>query len=453
MGVRRVARFALSARHGLVIVFSLITFLLLGAAVIEARSVLTSSLYATADADAAREARLTADLGLVAALSSGRLSARDLRLAGTEFAVARRDSPLTGVVIRRPNGSVVFAAGTGRAVARGGGPAPDVDATIPLGPRVGNAVAVFHYSRTGIERDLAHATRHLYLAGGVAGVVMYLAILPLLAGLANRIPLAIDPARRSAIAELKAALARDELTVHYQPKIAIATGRVVGVEALVRWRHPERGLLSPGAFLPVAESSPQLLSELTERVLDLAASDCANWLRAGRELPVAVNVPGPFLLDESLAGIVREALDRYRLPSRMLTLELTEGALMEEGAEMSESLRELRTIGVSLSMDDFGTGYSSLLRLRVLPLDELKIDRLFIAGITRDDRDLGITRLVIDLGLKLGLRVVAEGVEDEATLELLRSLGCPVYQGFYATPPIPFSELCEWMSGRGVLSG
>jgi diguanylate cyclase len=315
-------------------------------------------------------------------------------------------------------------------------------------------VVEFHFSRAGVERNLTSAKGRIYQLTAAAGLVLYLAILPLLARIAKRVPLPTDPARKAALAELETALTGGELILHYQPKIDLSSGVVAGVEALVRWNHPRKGLLSPAEFLPLAESSPDLLAALTYQVLDRAMRDCAAWLRDGRALPVAVNVAAPVLLEQPLGRIVRETLERYSLEPGMLTLEFTESALMEPGADVTAPLADLRSLGISVSMDDFGTGHSSLARLHSLPLDELKLDQSFIAGIAADARDLRITRLIVALGIDLGLRVVAEGVEDKATLDLLRELGCSVAQGFYpvtaparrATPSMARSRGAWWCS-------
>lgn len=465
-------RFRLTARHGVLAGFALATLLVLIAGALATRSLLSTSLYQAADQEAAREARLVATLGLTAALSSGRLSASDLKTAASEYNAVRRTVPLTGAVIwnaSRP----VFAAGIGRIDAAGKGPSriaararstgrtqvtsssepgvgTTIEAAVPLSPRGLGSVAEFQFSRAGVERNLSQAMDRLYVLIGVAALIMYLAILPLLARLARRIPLPPDPSRKEALAELGAALARRELVLHYQPKMELSTERIVGVEALVRWRHPRRGLLGPAEFLPIAEADPGLLAALTCQVLDRALRDCANWRAAGRTLPVAVNVAAPVLTEGTLVQIVGETLSHYDLEPHLLTLELTEGALMERSTDVTKALMDLRALGISLSIDDFGTGHSSLARLRSLPLDELKVDRSFIASIASDDRDLGITRHIIDLGIDLGMRVVAEGVEDAETLELLRSLGCSEAQGFHLSRPVPEAELREWLALRPV---
>jgi len=257
-----------------------------------------------------------------------------------------------------------------------------------------------------------------------------------------------SPFRRAATADLKRGLTQREFVVHYQPKVEITGGQVMGVEALVRWNHPQRGLILPAEFLPTAAEAPSLLAELTAQVLETALNDCASWRDRGLELSLAVNIATEVLLERPLIGLVEGALRANRIAPSWLTLELTEGALSEREAEVTRTLKGLRGLGVSLSIDDFGTGHSSLARVRALPLNELKVDRSFIAGIANDTRDIGIARHVIELGLELGMQVVAEGVEDKPTLEVLRSLGCTMAQGFYISPPLAEDQLRRWLASQ-----
>ena len=458
----------LNARQGLLVLFALAMLILIGAGVLTSLTLLRTSLYTAARQDAEREARLVADLGLSAALSHGHLSRRDLRLAATEYDVAHHDLPLTGVVLWTPSGTAVFARGSGKAltsthsepeVVRAAlltgktqvtdstaGRAPEtVEAAVPLGARAHDAVAEFPFARSGIQRNLDAAKGWLYLLAAAGALTMYLAILPLLARLADRVPLPADPGRRHLQSQLRSALSRQEFVVHYQPKVEIASGGLAGVEALVRWNHPSRGLLPPSRFLPAVESSLQLLIGLTCQVLEIAVRDCAAWLEAGHSVPVAVNMAPAALLDPALVRTVRRTLDRHGLAPRMLTIELTENALMEPGSDVTAPLHELRALGLCVSIDDFGTGNSSLARLRTLPLDEIKIDRSLIACIATDERDLGIARHIVHLGIDLGLRVVAEGVEDERTLRVLRTLECEIAQGFHVSRPLPEEELGAWL--------
>ncbi|WP_232295273.1 EAL domain-containing protein [Parafrankia sp. EUN1f] len=227
--------------------------------------------------------------------------------------------------------------------------------------------------------------------------------------------------------ELRTAIARDELIVFYQPQ-AVATGRIVGVEALVRWRHPTRGLLPPGAFLPIAERSA-LIGAMTRWVLDEALRQCAVWRGQGLHVPVSVNLSPRMLVLDDLPDLVTAALARHRLPPDLLTLEITESALVTQPGRAAAMLRELRSKGVKLSLDDFGTGYSSMEMLKALPFDEVKIDRGFVVDVRGSLQDAAIVRSVLDLGHRLGLRVVGEGVEDERTLRLMTELGCDILQG------------------------
>ena len=249
------------------------------------------------------------------------------------------------------------------------------------------------------------------------------------------------------VGELRRALTGDELEVHYQPKADLRTGRVDGVEALVRWRHPERGLVPPDEFVPLAESSG-LVELLTARVLDAAVEQLAAWHGQGLQLSVAVNVSVRDLAGGLLVERVTSALLRHGVAACWLQLEVTEGSLFADSTGAATTLRELDELGVALSLDDFGTGYSSLGHLRRLPVQELKIDRSFVQRMGDDPRDRAIVRSVVDLAEGLGMRVVAEGVEDAATWQALRELGCDVAQGWYVCRPQPADVLTAWLHAR-----
>ena len=249
------------------------------------------------------------------------------------------------------------------------------------------------------------------------------------------------------VGELRRALASDELEVHYQPKADLRTGRVDGVEALVRWRHPERGLVPPDEFVPLAESCG-LVELLTARVLDASVEQVAAWHAQGLALSVAVNVSVRDLAGGALVDRVTAALLRHGVAPHLLQLEVTEGSLFTDSPAAAATLRELDALGVALSLDDFGTGYSSLGHLRRLPVQELKIDRSFVQRMGDDPRDRAIVRSVVDLAEGLGMRVVAEGVEDEATWQALREVGCDVAQGWYVCRPQPADVLTPWLQAR-----
>ena len=266
-----------------------------------------------------------------------------------------------------------------------------------------------------------------------------------------------DPARHvdtsgrlALVEELRAAMAAGELVLHYQPQVAVSTGETTGVEALVRWQHPTRGLLPPADFLPLAEMHG-LMAPLTERVLAQAVAQAAEWHHAGRGLRVSVNLSVSNLLDASLPRRVAELLGRHRLPASSLVLEVTETVLMSDSEASLTVLTALADLGVAVSIDDFGTGYASLSYLRELPVTELKLDRSFTADLLTDPRTEAIVSSTIELAHRLGLRVVAEGVEQPATLHRLQALGCDESQGYLHSRPVPAAELLA--PARPVLQG
>jgi diguanylate cyclase (GGDEF)-like protein len=242
------------------------------------------------------------------------------------------------------------------------------------------------------------------------------------------------------LGELRVALDQRQLVLHYQPKFDLVTGEVRGVEALVRWQHPERGLVPPDSFVPTADRTG-LINPLTDFVLDVALDKAARWLEAGLSVPMAVNISARSLLDSGFPDRVLAALAAHRIPPAGLILEITETSIMEDPEHALAALQRLHDAGVYLSIDDFGTGYSSLAYLKRLPVDEIKIDRSFIAALTMDARDRLIVASTVSLGRALGLDVVAEGVEDEETLLLLQELGCDLAQGFLFGRPEPDPSL------------
>jgi EAL domain-containing protein (putative c-di-GMP-specific phosphodiesterase class I) len=235
--------------------------------------------------------------------------------------------------------------------------------------------------------------------------------------------------------------------LHYQPQLDLRTGRFTGVEALVRWRHPERGLILPGAFIPLAEATG-LIRPLGEWVLQEACRQAAAWHAAGLPpLTVAVNLSPTQLRDGDLPGAVARALRRRPGVSLRLELEITEGVLMETlGGEAGSILKRLVAGGVELAIDDFGTGYSSLSYLKQLPARSLKIDRSFVAGLGTNAADAVLVRSMVELTHGLGKRVVAEGVETHAQLVFLRRVGCDAAQGFLLARPRPAEELADLLA-------
>ena len=243
--------------------------------------------------------------------------------------------------------------------------------------------------------------------------------------------------------ELRVALQSDQLVVHLQPQISLTDERVVGVEALVRWMHPVRGLLSPADLLPAAEQAG-LLRPLTDTVLELALTATARWW-PGERVPVSVNLAAANVNDLDLPSKVAAALRRHGLPPEALTLELVEDTLMADPERGRQVLAELRRLGVRTSIDDYGTGYSSLAYLRHLPADELKLDRSLTADVDQDRRAAAIVRHTVALAHELGLRLVVEGVEDSATGAALARLGCDIAQGYAIARPMPVEDFLAWL--------
>ncbi len=240
---------------------------------------------------------------------------------------------------------------------------------------------------------------------------------------------------------LRRALVEDELVVHYQPQVAAEGARIVGVEALVRWRHPDLGMIPPGEFIPLAEETG-LIVPIGARVLQHACEDAARWRREGfLDLRLAVNLSGRQFQDKGLVDAVRAILAETGFPPERLELELTESVIMRDVAEATERLRELSRLGISLAVDDFGTGYSSLAYLKRFPIRSLKIDRSFVGDIDRDANSAAIASAIVALAGRLGLKVVAEGVETKEQLDLLRSYGCDELQGWLFGRPIPVADL------------
>jgi EAL domain-containing protein (putative c-di-GMP-specific phosphodiesterase class I) len=256
-----------------------------------------------------------------------------------------------------------------------------------------------------------------------------------------------DRSRLAVTGELRRALDERELVLHYQPRVQLADGAVRSVEALVRWQHPTRGLIPPAAFIPAVQETG-LIRPLTLYVLDEALRQCRAWRDEGLGLAVAVNLSTRNLLDLDFPGRVAELLAARGLEPCLLELELTESAMLANPRRTTAVLEELSALGVRLAIDDFGSGYSSLAHLRDLPLDEIKIDRSFVADLGRDPAGLAIVRCAIDLGIGLGLGVVAEGVETGAVCERLTALGCSSAQGYHFSPPLPAGQLRSWLLER-----
>ena len=261
------------------------------------------------------------------------------------------------------------------------------------------------------------------------------------------------PDRLALLGDLRAAVGRGEFILHFQPKASLRTGRVEGAEALIRWQHPSLGLLYPDSFIPEAERTG-LIEPITHWVLDEALHRCRRWRdEAGPsgplEFSISVNLSTRSLLDASLPEVVQAALARWQVPAHLLDLEITETIIMTDPTRARRVLTELADMGVTLSIDDFGTGYSSLAYLRDLPVHQLKIDRTFVQDMGGESDDEVIVRAVVDLAGNLGLRTIAEGVEDLRTWEQLSRLGCDSAQGYFLARPMAPEDFWAWVQERG----
>jgi EAL domain-containing protein (putative c-di-GMP-specific phosphodiesterase class I) len=246
--------------------------------------------------------------------------------------------------------------------------------------------------------------------------------------------------RLELFADLRRAIEMGDISMHFQPKVALPTGEVVGVEALARWEHPERGWVPPDVFVPLAEHTG-LVRRLTTSVLESSLAQCRRWADRGLDLPVAVNLSVRDLLDPGLPGQVMEMLDRYGLEARSLQLEITESSVMDQPARALDVLNALADLGLELAIDDFGTGYSSLAHLREFPIDTLKIDHSFVVGINESSEADALMHMLVSLGKSLGLETVAEGIEIHEQYAHLQREACDSGQGFLIARPVEAEKL------------
>jgi EAL domain-containing protein (putative c-di-GMP-specific phosphodiesterase class I) len=286
---------------------------------------------------------------------------------------------------------------------------------------IGCSVGIALYPRHGLNADtlLKHADVAMYTAKRYRiGRTVYAADPE-----GNHRPLSL-------IGELREAIAGDQLRVYYHPKIDLKTMRAAGAEALVRWQHPAEGLIVPADFVPLAERTG-LIRPLGLWVLEAALQQCRAWRQAELPLDVSVNLAADHVHDEQLSNMMARLLDQTAATPGWLTVEVTEGAIMADSARAKVMLGRLHDIGVKIAIDDFGTGRSSLAWLKRLPVDELKVDRSFVTHMCADRQGARLVKVLIDMSHSLGLRVVAEGVEDAASLDLLASWGCDDAQGYH----------------------
>jgi diguanylate cyclase (GGDEF)-like protein len=343
------------------------------------------------------------------------------RLGGDEFAVLRSDVDLTQ--------ATVLAARIGELIKR---PVSAAGLDLDVSGSIGVTVAPDH--GTDIGELLRHADIAMYRAKEYrSGAEAYRTEIDHFS--ADHLELA---------SEVRRAISERELRVFLQPQIDLRTGGVVAAEALIRWEHPTRGMVGPGAFMPVIETT-DLIRPVTEYVIDDALRACADLDAVGHAIVVAVNLSAHNLTDRDLLPTVTRLLDRHGLPASRLRLELTESALLHDPTGATQVLTALRDLGIGLSVDDFGTGYASLAYLRDLPVDELKIDRSLVVAAGQGGDDEALLSVCISLGQRLGLTIVAEGIEDAPTLHWLADAGCDLAQGYLTARPMPADVLPAWL--------
>jgi EAL domain-containing protein (putative c-di-GMP-specific phosphodiesterase class I) len=395
-----------------------------------------------------------------------RLSSRELADLDRQLASARQREPLIDMRLWNGDGTIVFArdraligarpphprtvtkALEGRSSTAVTGDEKVLDTAVPVVRAANGAAAAALELRlpyAPVVDDIHDRTRRLEIALAVVALLAYLLALPGLIRAGRALRTQYDPRRVELVRELRRAIDRDELSVHFQPISEAESRRVRSAEALVRWDHPRRGAIPPDRFIAIVEPT-DVMWPVTLRVLELAIRECRAWRALGHEVDVAVNVSGEVLPDRRLPQELERLLGEHDLPAQALEIEVTEGAVMRDPAAATRILRRIADLGVSvIAIDDFGTGYSSLARLHELPLDTLKIDQTFVMRMAREDDDT-VVRSIIDLAHALGLTVIAEGVEDEETWSRLAEMGCDFVQGYALTPPLASDEFLEWLS-------
>jgi diguanylate cyclase (GGDEF)-like protein len=300
-------------------------------------------------------------------------------------------------------------------------------------------IALYPDDATGFELLMQHADVAMYLAKERrSGVERYVAD-------SDR----NSPARLALLGDLRRGMDRDELELHYQPKVILESGQTAGMEALVRWQHPVRGLMAPEEFIPLVEQS-YLMRDLTFQVVDRTLAQAAAWRQDGLPVQVSLNVAARDLLDAGLAETIGRGLDRYELPPEALLLEINERVLTSEPAYAAVAVEALAALGVALSLDDFGTGYSSLVRLKRLPVSEVKIDSSFVRRLLHSPDDEVIVQSIVDLVRALDIDSVAEGVESAEVANALRVMGCKAAQGWHFSRPLNAASATAWLAEHGV---
>ncbi|TNF37276.1 MAG: bifunctional diguanylate cyclase/phosphodiesterase, partial [Gammaproteobacteria bacterium] len=254
--------------------------------------------------------------------------------------------------------------------------------------------------------------------------------------------------RLQLMTELNYAIERNELTLHYQPKIDIERGDIISCEALLRWTN-NNGMIPPDIFIPLAEQG-SIIKNLTEWVLEEAVKQCANWHKSGHKISIAVNLSARLLIESDILKLVRNTLYRHQLPAEFLILEITESAIMIDPARAHEMMKTFQQMGVRLSIDDFGTGYTSISHMRDLPVSEIKIDKSFVLNMLNNPSDAVLVKLIIDMAHGMKHLVVAEGIEDQATLDALNRMGCDIAQGYFLGRPMPLHLFNDFLKDQTI---
>ena len=391
------------------------------------------------------------------------LSHSAVRTLDGQLAAARAVAPGTQAVLRDASGRVLYASNGAATAARpterelgthvaGSGSSKRLRSVLPVlarGEGTPSAYLEFGAPYAPVAHDIKRRTNRLNLVLAAAAIALYLLMLPTLVRAGRAVRAQYDPRRIELAHDIKRAIRNGDLRLAFQPIVDSGTRELRSVEALVRWTDPRKGPIPPDRFIPAVEGTSAIW-DLTEHIFEMAFRQCAEWCEEGLHVPVAVNVSGAVMLDKRLIPKLRELSSQYRMPEKMVELEITEGALVQDPREAARVLGQIATLGLSvIAIDDFGTGYSSLSRLHELPLDTLKVDQSFVMRMASDG-DSAVVRSVIELAHALKMDVIAEGVEDEATAQWLCEMGAECLQGYYVSRPLPAADLVEWLSREAV---
>lgn len=419
-------------------------------------------------------ANATSSAELLAAASYGphltqakQLSVAQLHALDQITLAARRTAAVSAVTILGPHGQVLYSSDhrsigrqppslkglvpalegqTTTTVVGGANVGQQIDVTVPIyGQRAGRPIAVadVQLPYAPVAQVISTRTQRInYILIGAA-LLFYALLWPLLLRASKAVRTQSDPRKLALVRELTNGMKREQLLLHYQPTVDLTEGRVVAVEALLRWQHPKRGLLAPSEFLPNV-TDHALNSKLALHVVGMALRDCQEWRDRGIDAAVNVNLSVANVLDDGLPDRIGELLATCGIPPSALGLEVTETAIVADEHRATAMLKALDGMGVRISIDDFGTGHSSLACLRDLPVSELKIDREFVVGLRMRPRDKAIVGLITRLAHGLDVKVIAEGVEDEATVNELAGLDVDMAQGYYFSRPLPLADLVAW---------